>query len=263
VFGTGTESRIRLGPAAAAGGGVWLAETNLRVAERANVEFLGAGSPGLRVWLNGRPAHRRDRAGPFRPDSERFEAVLEKGANRVCVVVPAETGAEFHLRFRRKGSSAEHEKLTQAALTRAGNPERGRKLFLDAARTQCLKCHRVGDQGERIGPELTGVGSRFPRIYLIESVLEPSRTVAPEFQAVTVVLTSGRVVTGVKVQETDDTLTLGDAKGERQVLRKADIEEQQPQAASIMPEGLEKLLTADEFVDLIAFLASLKDSRPR
>jgi putative membrane-bound dehydrogenase-like protein len=261
VFGTGTESRLRLG---SAGTGLWLAQTDLHVAERADVEFLGAGNPGLRVWLNGRAVYRRDQARPFRPDSERFAAVLEKGANRVCVLVPAaEAGPEFHLRFRRKGSSAEREKLTQAALTRAGDPERGRKLFFDAARTLCLKCHRVGDQGERIGPELTGVGGRFPRIYLIESVLEPSRTVAPEYQAVAVTLASGRVVTGVKVQETDDTLTLGDARGERQVLRKADIEEQQPQVASIMPEGLEKLLTADEFVDLIAFLASLKDNRSR
>jgi putative membrane-bound dehydrogenase-like protein len=264
VFGTGTESRVHLAFAGAAAGSVWLAQTDLHAAERADVEFLGAGSPGLRAWLNGREVYRRDQARPFRPDSERFAAVLDKGANRVCVAVPAaEAGAEFHLRFRRKGSSAEHEKLMQAALTKTGNPERGRKLFFDAARTQCLKCHRIGDQGERIGPELTGVGGRFPRIYLIESVLEPSRTVAPEYQPVALMLTSGRVVTGVKVAETDDTLTLGDTKGERQVLRKADIEEQQPQAASIMPEGLEKLLSADEFVDLIAFLASLKDNRPR
>jgi putative heme-binding domain-containing protein len=261
VFGTGTESRVRLG---SAGTGLWLAQTDLHVAERADVEFLGAGSPGLRVWVNGRAVYRRDQARPFRPDSERFAAVFDKGPNRVGVVIPAaEAGAEFHLRFRRKGSSAEHEKLTQAALTKAGNPERGRKLFFDATRTQCLRCHRVGDQGERIGPELTGVGGRFPRIYLIESVLEPSRTIAPEYQAVAVMLSSGRVVTGVKVAETDDTLTLGDAKGERQVLRKADIDEQQPQTASIMPEGLEKPLSADEFVDLIAFLASLKDNRPR
>ncbi len=45
------------------------------------------------------------------------------------------------------------------------------------------------------------------------------------------------------------------------MLRKADIDEQQPQPVSVMPEGLEKPLTADEFVDLIAFLASLRDSR--
>jgi putative heme-binding domain-containing protein len=263
AFGAGTEARVRLEPART-GTEVWLAYADLYTGERTSVEFLGGDSTGLRVWVGGRLAHQRDGAAPFRPDSERFEGVLEKGASRVVVAVPAgAAGAEFHLRFRRKGSTSEHEKLTQAALTRSGNAERGRKLFFDAARTQCLKCHRLGDQGERIGPELTGVGSRFPRIYLIESVLEPSRTVAPEYQTVAVALKSGRVVTGVKVAETDDTLTLGDSKGEKQVLRKGDIDEMQTQAVSVMPEGLEKPLSADEFVDLIAFLASLKDNRGR
>jgi len=262
-FGTGTDARVRLEPAKGAAGKVWLARADVHVADCAEVEFLGDGSTGLRVWLNARQVHRRDAARPFRPDAERFSATLEKGTNQVVVAVPvAEAGAEFHLRFRRKGSTAEHEKLTQAALSRAGNPERGRKLFLDAGRTQCVKCHRVGDQGERIGPDLSGVGARFPRVYLIESILQPSRSIAPGYQALAVTLKNGRVLTGVKVAETADTFTLADNKGDKQVLRKADVEEQQPQAVSIMPEGLEKPLSADEFVDLIAFLASLKDTRP-
>jgi quinoprotein glucose dehydrogenase len=71
--------------------------------------------------------------------------------------------------------------LTQSALTRAGDRERGRKLFFDSDKSLCLRCHRLGDQGERMGPELTGVGSRFSRIYVVESILEPSRTIAPSF----------------------------------------------------------------------------------
>jgi hypothetical protein len=58
--------------------------------------------------------------------------------------------------------------LTQSALTRAGDRERGRKLFFDVDKSLCLRCHRLGDQGERMGPELTGVGSRFSRIYVLE-----------------------------------------------------------------------------------------------
>jgi putative membrane-bound dehydrogenase-like protein len=267
LFAKGTDARVRLAPSKAVKKTVWLAYADVHVPERAYVEFLGAGSPSLRVWLNGRLVHQRDEGRPvrpFRPDSERFAAVLDKGPNRVIVGVPAaQAGAEFHLRFRRKGSTAEHEKLTEAALSRTGNPERGRKLFFDAAKSQCVKCHRVGDQGERIGPELTGVGSRFPRIHLIESVLQPSRTIAPGYQTLNIALKSGRFLTGVKVAETDDTLTLGDSKGDKHVLRKAEIVEQQPHPVSTMPEGLEKQLTTDEFVDLIAFLANLKNNRPR
>src|SRR5262249_20193566 len=158
---------------------------------------------------------------------------------------------DFHLRFRRKSSTAEHERLIQAALTRPGDAARGRKVFFDAAKSQCVKCHRLGDQGERIGPDLTGVGNRFARVYLIESILEPSRTIAPGYETQIVLLKDGRTVTGTRVAETAETLTLGDNQGQKHVLARADIERTRAHAVSTMPEGLERQLTTDEFVDLI------------
>jgi putative heme-binding domain-containing protein len=262
VLGTGTESRVVLGPGKD-GSGAWLAFTDVYLSGRTSVQFLAAGTTALRVWVNGRLLHQRDEARVFRADSERFETVLDAGPTRVVVRLAAKAGAAFHLRFRRKGSKAEHETLTRAALGRAGNVERGRKLFFDAKKSQCVKCHRVGGQGERIGPDLTGIGSRFSRIHLVEAILEPSRTIAPGYRALVVTLKRGRVLTGVKTAETDDTLTLADGEGNKHVVKKSAIEKQQEQDTSVMPEGLEKQFGVDEFVDLVAFLASLKDSRPR
>jgi putative heme-binding domain-containing protein len=263
VYGEGTDLRVRLGPAVPPDA-VWLAYTDLRVPGRTAVQFLGGSGAPLRVWLNGKPVYERGKAGPFRADADRFDAVLAAGSNRLVVQLGAGRGpAEFHLRFRRKGSKAEHEKLTQAALSRAGDAERGRRLFFDAKKSQCVKCHRIGEQGERIGPELTGIGSRFSRIHLVESILEPSRTVAPGYQSVVVTLTSGRVLTGVRTAETDDELTLADSEGNKHVVRKSAVERRQPSEVSVMPEGLEKQFSVDEFVDLIAFLAGLKSGRAR
>jgi putative heme-binding domain-containing protein len=239
-----------------------LAQADVIVSESCVVEFMGCTSTGVCLDINGRRVYRRDGARPFVPDSESFDTELGKGRNRIVVTLSAVgRGVQFHWRFRRKSSAAEHERLTQTALKRAGDSRRGRELFFNAAKTQCVKCHRVGEQGERIGPDLTGVGSRFPRIYLIESVLQPSRSITPGYQTFLVSLKSGRVVTGVKITETDNSLTLGDNKGDKLVLRKTEIEEQRPHPLSLMPEGLEKQLTGDEFVDLIAFLVSLKDTR--
>src|SRR5207237_6067245 len=137
----------------------------------------------------------------------------------------------------------------------------GRALFLNAEKSQCLKCHRLGDQGERIGPELTGVGSRFSRIYVVESILEPSRAIAPSFGTMIVSLKNGKDLSGVKVTETETTLTLADNQGQKHILAKTDIEERRVSTVSTMPEGLEKRCTEDEFVDLIAFLMSLKEKR--
>ena len=157
-----------------------------------------------------------------------------------------------------RSSKADHERLVEAALTRAGNVERGKKLFFAVEKSQCLKCHRLNDQGEKIGPELTGLGSRFSRVHIIESLLEPSRTIAAGFQAQTVELADGRVLTGLKISETADSLVIADNQGKKHTLRKVDIEESKANPLSIMPGGLEKSLSLDEFVDLIAFLTSEK-----
>jgi len=263
AFGSGTESRIALDQAQAPeNAAAWLAYSELHVGESTDVQFLAGSNGALEIWLNGRLAHQREEARMFEADSERFDAQLEEGTNRVVVQVSGAMGNPlFHVRFRRKPSTAEHERLTQAALTRPGNAERGQRLFFNAERVQCVKCHRIGDQGERIGPELTGVGSRFSRIHLVESILQPSRTIAPSYQAMTVLLADGLSVTGVVLAENDEQLTLADNQGKKHVLEKSEIEARQPQSTSVMPEGLEKPLSVEEFVDLIAFMAGQREVR--
>jgi putative membrane-bound dehydrogenase-like protein len=274
-FSTGTEARVQLAAKDPAKDGPWFAYTEVAVPEPTAVEFLASSRGSLQVWLNGRSLHRREQARDFQIDSDRFAGTLAKGTNRLLVQVgprlrPSARGAEgqgrgpaveFHLRFRRKSATAEHERLTQAALTRPGNPERGRKLILDVEKSLCLKCHRLGNQGEHIGPELTGVGGRFSRIFIVESILEPSRTIAPSFGTLVVVLKNGTMLAGVKTLENETTITLADNQGQKHLLAKGDIEEQQPSPLSTMPEGLEKRFTEEEFVDLIAFLASQKEGR--
>ena len=193
----------------------------VRGAERTAVQFLTGSNAVLRVWLNGRPVHQSGSARPFQPDAERFEAVLEKGPNRVFVQVsdpltpaplppkgargenagplaPAsgargrgEGGAEFHLRLRPKSSIAEQEQLAQAALTRPGNAERGRAVFLDAQKSQCLLCHRLGEQGERIRGAQTADSPFSPVRIRIDSSMGSTKTLPspmePVFAAPTMV----------------------------------------------------------------------------
>jgi putative membrane-bound dehydrogenase-like protein len=262
VLAGDTESPLQLGSGKAADGAAWFAYTDVLVPATTTVQFLAAGSGTLRVWLNGRPVYRRQRAAPFVLDSDRFPATLARGRNRILVqLASAKNPVSWHLRFRPVSSRAEHERLTQAALGRPGDAVRGRAVFFNREKSQCLKCHRLGAQGERIGPDLTGAGGRFSRVYLIESILEPSRTIAPSYQTVLVVLKNGRQLMGVKVAEGDKTLILADREGKTHELAKADVEEQRPQSQSTMPDGLEKRLTEQEFIDLIAFLAAEKGKR--
>jgi putative membrane-bound dehydrogenase-like protein len=265
VFAQGSESPIKFAPVKDADRS-WFAYTDVVVSETTAVEFSASSRGGIQVLLNGQTIHQRDQHAALEVGSERFAATLVKGRNRLVVIVsPVSTkgNAEFQLSFRRKSSSAQHEKLTQAALTRTGDVQRGRQLFFDAEKGKCIKCHRLGDQGERIGPELTGLGRRFSRIHIIESILEPSRTIAPGFDTSTITLKSGRVLTGIIITQTEKLLTLADNQGQKHEIIKSEIEERQTQPISTMPEGLGKQLSTDEFIDLITFLVSQKETRGR
>ncbi|MFN0050774.1 MAG: HEAT repeat domain-containing protein [Planctomycetales bacterium] len=243
---------------------VWLACADVHVSESTGAQFLASCTGTMEVWLNGRSIHRREKSGTFQPDAERFESTLDQGRNRLVIqLVSAQRPARFHLRFRRRGSSAEHERLAQYALQSTGQADRGRELFFNAEKTLCVKCHRLGDQGGRIGPDLTGVGSRFARMHLIESILEPGRTIAPSYETLTVELSSGRVVSGVRVSETETHLTLGDDQGKLHEISQSDVEHRAALTRSNMPDGLEKRLTDAEFVDLVTFLISQKKSDAR
>jgi putative membrane-bound dehydrogenase-like protein len=262
VPSAGTDARVRLGTGKVTG--AWLAYCELTAAGAADVEFFTTATAPQTVWLNGRVVYRRDRPGVPGPYPERFQAALAKGANRLLVRLSGVKGmGEFQLRFRRKSATAAHERLTRAALSRAGNPAHGRQVFLDADKSLCLRCHRVGDRGERVGPDLTGLGSRFSKAYIVESVLDPGRTVAPSFEQTLVEMKSGKLLSGIKVAETEMSITLVDSETKKHVLARADIQEQRKQAGSAMPDGLEKRLTEDEFVDLMSYLVSLKEVRGR
>src|SRR5206468_2994181 len=84
--------------------------------------------------------------------------------------------------LQRQSAPERHRRLSQLALADGGDPVRGRAIYLNAEKSGCIKCHRLGGQGGAIGPDLTGAGRRFSRIHLIESILEPSRSIAPAFR---------------------------------------------------------------------------------
>jgi putative heme-binding domain-containing protein len=259
VLASGPESSVTLpSPQAPGGGEVTLACADVLAEEATPVQVLASGSGALVVWINGRQAYRRDQQAAYRPDADRFDADLAAGANRIVAQITGATNPQLHVRFRRRSSTAEHERLTQLALMTAGDAERGRAVLANVQKSACLKCHRLGGEGGTIAPELTGTGRRFSRIHIVESILEPSRTIADSFQAHAVRLKDGRVLTGVRAAETDTTLTLGDQDGKLQPFAKSDVESDEPLAVSIMPEGLEKALTDRELIDLIAFLEAQK-----
>jgi len=141
------------------------------------------------------------------------------------------------------------EQLTSVALAKA-DLSHGRALF---AKT-CANCHVLFDAGKRIGPELTG-SQRTNLDYVLDNVLDPTAAVARDYQMTQIVLVDGRLLTGIVVEENEQTVTL-QSPTERIVLAKADIDDRQRSPLSMMPEGLFNSLSAEDARDLVGYLAS-------
>ena len=77
-----------------------------------------------------------------------------------------------------------------------GNVERGRKTFREKAETQCLRCHKCETGDSVVGPDLTHVGSRKDREYLLESIVFPDKQIAEGFEIAVLTLKDGSIVAG-------------------------------------------------------------------
>jgi putative heme-binding domain-containing protein len=142
-------------------------------------------------------------------------------------------------------------------LNLAGDVARGRKLYFETATVQCKSCHRVGEVGSKLGPELTQIGKK-PKAQILESILEPSKQVDPKFVTYLVETTDGKVITGLLVERNEKEVILRNAKDELVKIAAADVETVVPQRQSLMPELQLRDMTKEQVADLLEFLSSLK-----
>jgi putative heme-binding domain-containing protein len=129
----------------------------------------------------------------------------------------------------------------------------GRLVF---ERSACVKCHTTVDRDTPLAPSLKGVSRGQKPDYLVESVLFPSKVIKTGFETERVTTKSGKVLTGL-VKDDGKSLRILNADSEVR-LSKSDVESREVQKVSLMPEGQEKLISRQEFLDLIVYLASLR-----
>jgi putative membrane-bound dehydrogenase-like protein len=118
----------------------------------------------------------------------------------------------------------------------------------------CSSCHVLGQDGNRIGPELSGAGRNGIR-YFLENVLDPNAVIGTDFQLTTVETKSGDVVSGLVIQETGSALTLRTAT-EQRVIARNEVTRRDQSDRSLMPEGLLESLAPREQIELLKYLTS-------
>jgi putative heme-binding domain-containing protein len=139
-----------------------------------------------------------------------------------------------------------------------GDPERGRRLMIETTGVQCKNCHRLAETGVALGPDLSAVGKKYNRQQLLESILQPSKTIDPKFVAYVVETEDGRVHTGLLAEKSDSHIVIKDARNTPIRIANDEIELLAPQPVSMMPELLLREMSAQEVADLLAYLEGLK-----
>jgi putative heme-binding domain-containing protein len=151
--------------------------------------------------------------------------------------------------------SADRRKVVEEyrpALDLKGDAVRGRAVF----QKTCATCHRLGDEGHEVGPDLRAVlGNKTPEA-LLADVLDPNREVDPRYVNYQVTTTSGRSLTGLLAVETPASVTLRRADKAEDTILRSQIDSMQASAQSLMPDEMEKQLNTQDLADLIAFLRS-------
>ncbi len=155
---------------------------------------------------------------------------------------------------------ADFLKVDWAAAARSGNAEHGRRLF-SADGLGCAKCHAILPNQKGGGaPSLAGAARRLTVSHVVESVLVPSKQVAPVFGTTTLVTDEGQTLSGLVVEENDEQLVLLLPTAVRQTVSKRSIEERKLQNVSPMPSGLVR--TPGELADLLAYILSPNPQAP-
>jgi putative membrane-bound dehydrogenase-like protein len=140
----------------------------------------------------------------------------------------------------------------QSVLGLVGDSTRGQPIYAK----KCAVCHRHGDEGHEVGPNLVSLTNRSPESLLV-SILDPSAAVEAKYLDYLVIRTDGRSATGMLATETGSSITLLAAEGKRVAILRNEIEAMRSTGKSLMPDGLEKELSPQDLADLIEFVRGI------
>ena len=145
-----------------------------------------------------------------------------------------------------------------------GDVGRGALLFYQP-QLACTRCHTAGEDGAKLGPDLAKMGKEATDVYIVESILLPSKVIKKGYETIGVTTTAGKSWTGLVAEDKPEALVLRDATQDGQfiTIAKKDIDERNVKTLSLMPDGLANgLANRQEFLDLTRYLIEIADKGP-
>lgn len=137
---------------------------------------------------------------------------------------------------------------------------RGEQVFLRSGAASCNKCHRVKGKGADIGPDLSQIGRKYEKKALLETIMNPSAGIAPEYVPYVLETQAGKVYAGFLHDQNDERVVLKTIEGGNVQIARKQIVEMVKQEKSLMPELVLQSVTAQDAADLLAYLSNLQET---
>ncbi len=190
--------------------------------------------------------------------SEKLPADLKFAAANVLLVsndATVRAAAGKHLQLPSGVDKKPLPPLTEL-VKQKGDANRGKQLF--ATTGTCAKCHKVRGEGKDVGPDLSEIGSKLSKEAMFVSILDPSAGISHNYESYILALDDGTTLTGVKVSETAADVTIKNAESIVRTVARKNIEQMEKSKLSIMPADIQKALNAQNLVDIVEYMTSLK-----
>jgi putative heme-binding domain-containing protein len=215
----------------------------------AAVRVLARSKPGLNVLL----------------DLQQQGQLPAELKNVATALVNASRDPEIHKRAEKLLPalvSSNQKKLPpiQELVWRSGDAERGRRMFTAESGPKCSGCHSVGGK-RKVGPDLSSIGSKLGKDGLYDAILNPSAGIAPDYYVWVLETTNQGDVIGILAEDTPQRVVVKtDATAEVR-LKPSEIKSRRRSRLSMMPEDLMNYMTDQQLVDIVQYLATLKEDR--
>jgi putative heme-binding domain-containing protein len=232
---------------------VLLSSKLLQPRESQKLSFTAPGEPGVYPYVCTYPGHWRRMYGALFVVAD-LDAYLED-PEAYLASHPLEIKDDL-LKDRRTRTEWKFDDLAAAVgtLEHGRSFGNGKQLFEVAG---CVACHKLNGAGNAIGPDLSKLEDKMQSLDILKELLDPSVRINEKFQSYLFQLDSGRVVTGLVLEETPEAIKVAEnplVNANPTVLKPDEVEERQKSPTSIMPKGLLDKLSREEILDLIAYV---------
>lgn len=139
-----------------------------------------------------------------------------------------------------------------------GNAYNGKLLFENEKKGTCINCHQIDSKGKDVGPALTEIGSKLSRQAMFESILFPSAGISHNYETHILALEDGNVVTGIITNQAGGSLSIKTADGITRTYKEDEIVARKRSSESLMPADVTKELSAQDVVDIVEYMMTLK-----